>query len=106
MTIEANNLCIVPDKCEWRKDRIEFPGYIISGDGVEMTGEYVRTLKEIQPVKPLKETLPNNDFITFALFEKLAVLHNASKPFTPSSTLYLISLYRCIFVFLSEAIPI
>lgn len=53
--LKANGLCAAPDKCEWRKDRIEFLGFIISDNGVEVTDEYVRTLREIKPVESLKE---------------------------------------------------
>ena len=37
--LSDNRLCIVPDnlKCEWAQHQIEFLGYMVSGEGVEMT---------------------------------------------------------------------
>ena len=63
--LQANNLCIAPDKCEWAQHQIEFLGYKVSGNGVEMTDEYVQTLKDIPIVKSLKET---QRFLGFANF--------------------------------------
>ena len=48
--LRDNNLCIAPDKCVWAQDKIEFLGYIVSGEGVEMTDEYVKAVREIEPV--------------------------------------------------------
>ena len=63
--LRENRLCIAPDKCEWSKDRVEFLGYMISGDGVEMTDEKIETLKNIKPVNSLKEV---QCFLGFANF--------------------------------------
>lgn len=46
--LKENGLCIAPDKCEWAKQEVEFLGYIISGDGVQMTDDKVATLKQIE----------------------------------------------------------
>ena len=48
-----NRLCITPDKYEWAQHQIEFLGYMLSGEGVEMTDEKVETLKKIEPVGSL-----------------------------------------------------
>ena len=53
--LRDNRLCIAPDKCEWVQYQIEFLGYIVSGEGVEMTDKKVATLKKIEPVKTLKD---------------------------------------------------
>lgn len=48
-------LCIAPEKCVWAQDHIEFLGYIVSSDGVQMTDEYMRSVREIEPVQSLKD---------------------------------------------------
>ena len=53
--LRDNRLCIAPDKCEWAQQQIEFLGYIVSGEGVEMTEEKVDTIKKIAPVNSLKD---------------------------------------------------
>ena len=63
--LQDNRLCIAPDKCEWTQHQIEFLGYMVSGQGVEMTDEKVETLKKIEPVKSLKEV---QHFLGFANF--------------------------------------
>ena len=61
ITLEAlrrlrdNRLCISPNKCEWAQHQIEFLGYMVSEEGVEMTDEKVKTLKKIEPVNSLKD---------------------------------------------------
>ena len=47
--LQDNGLCIAPEKYIWAQDSIEFLGYIVSGDVVQMTDEYVRSVKEIKP---------------------------------------------------------
>ena len=60
-----NRLCIAPDKCKWAKHQVEFLGYMVSGQGLEMTNGKVQTVKEIEPVNTLKET---QHFLGFANF--------------------------------------
>ena len=48
--LRDNRLCIAPDKCEWAQHQIEFLGYMVSGQGVEMTDEKVETIKKIEPI--------------------------------------------------------
>ena len=52
--LRDNRLCIAPEKCEWAQHQIEFLGYMVSREGVEMTDEKVETLKKIEPVNSLK----------------------------------------------------
>ena len=53
--LKENGLCIAPDKCVRAQRQVEPLGYIISGDGVEMTDDKVATLKQIKPVKTVKD---------------------------------------------------
>ena len=63
--LRDNRLCIAPDKCEWAQHQIEFLGYMVSGEGVEMTDEKVDTIKKIEPVNFLKDV---QHFLGFANF--------------------------------------
>ena len=49
--LRDNRLCIVPEKCEWTVQKVEFLGYVISGDGLEMTNDKVEAIQRIRPVK-------------------------------------------------------
>ena len=53
--LRDNRMCIEPDKCEWAQHQIEFLGYMVSGEGVEMTDEKVESLKKIEPVNSLQD---------------------------------------------------
>ena len=61
----VNGLCIAPDKCQWAQRQVEFLGYIVSGQGIEMTDEKVKTLKDIEPINSPKDV---QYFIGFANF--------------------------------------
>ena len=63
--LRENRLCLSPDKCEWARPQIEFLGYLVSGNGVEMTNDKVKTIQEIKPVESLKEV---QSFLGFANF--------------------------------------
>ena len=63
--LRDNRLCIAHNKCEWAQHQIEFLGYMVSGQGVEVTDEKVETLKNIKPVKTLKDV---QHFLGFANF--------------------------------------
>ena len=52
---KENRLCIAPDKCEWAQHEIEFLGYMVSDEGIEMIDEKVETIKKIEPVQSLKD---------------------------------------------------
>ena len=47
--------------------KVEFLGYVISGDGLEMTNDKVEAIQRIPPVKSLKDV---QGFIGFANFYK------------------------------------
>ena len=44
--LQEHQLAIAPDKCEWHRSRVNFLGYIISPEGVEMDDEKIRTVVE------------------------------------------------------------
>jgi len=44
--LKENNLAIAPDKCVWHASRVEFLGYIISSEGVEMALNKIGTILE------------------------------------------------------------
>ena len=44
--LQEHQLAITRDKCEWHKSRVNFLGYIISPEGVEMDQEKIRTVVE------------------------------------------------------------
>ena len=63
--LRDNRLCIAPAKCKWAQHQIEFLGYMVSGEGVEMTNEKMDTIKKIEPVNSLKDV---QHFLGFANF--------------------------------------
>ena len=44
--LQEYQLAIVPDKFEWHRSRVNFLGYIISPEGVEMDQEKIRSVVE------------------------------------------------------------
>ena len=63
--LRDNRLCILPDKCEWVQHQIEFLGYMVWGQEVEMMDEKVETVKKIEPVKTLKDVQHFPGFANF-----------------------------------------
>lgn len=41
--LKENRLRMAPDKYEWGVNRVEFLGYVISGDGLKMTRKFGRS---------------------------------------------------------------
>ena len=60
-----NGLCIAPDKCQWVQHEVEILGYMVSSQGIEMTDEKVKTLKDIKPVKSPKDVQYFLEFVNF-----------------------------------------
>jgi hypothetical protein len=54
--LEENGLVISPEKYVWGRNKVEFLGYIISKDGIEMAKDKVETVLVWEPPKSLKET--------------------------------------------------
>ena len=65
-----NRLCIAPDTCERAQHQVEFLGYMVSGQGLEMTDKKIQTLKDIEPVNSLKE---DQHFLGFANFYRRCI---------------------------------
>ena len=63
--LRDNRLCIAPDKYDWTQHKIEFLGYMVSGQGVKMTDKKVETLKKIEPLKTLKDVQYVLGFVNF-----------------------------------------
>jgi hypothetical protein len=63
--LEENGLVISPEKCVWARNRVEFLGYIISKQGIEMAKDKVETVLVWEPPKSLKEI---QAFLRFANF--------------------------------------
>ena len=83
--LRKNRLSIAPDKCEWMQYQIEFLGYMVSGQGVEMTDEIVERRKKIETVNSLKDV---QHFLGFANFYR-RFIKNYSKitlPMTNSTS--------------------
>ena len=43
-SLQEHQLAIVPNKCEWHRSRVNFLGYIISPEGVEIDQEKIRSV--------------------------------------------------------------
>jgi hypothetical protein len=54
--LEENGLVISPEKCIWASNKVEFLGYIISEDRIEMAKDKVEMVLVWEPPKSLKET--------------------------------------------------
>ena len=46
--LQEHQLAIAPDKCEWHRSRVNFLGYIITPEGVEIDQEKKRTIVELE----------------------------------------------------------
>ena len=60
-----HKLAIAPEKCEWHKCKVNFLGYIISTDGVEMDQEKIKTVLEWDAPETVKDI---QSFLGFANF--------------------------------------
>ena len=58
-------MAIAPEKCEWHKSRVNYLGYIISANGVEMYPEKINTVLEWDAPETVKDIQP---FLGFANF--------------------------------------
>jgi transposase InsO family protein len=63
--LKENSLVVSPEKCVWSAKKVEFLGYVISQDGIEMATDKVESVLAWEPPKSLKET---QAFLGFANF--------------------------------------
>jgi hypothetical protein len=63
--LAKNELVISPDKCIWSLERVEFLGYVITVDGMEISEDKIEAIKEWQAPKSLRD-IPS--FLGFAKF--------------------------------------
>jgi hypothetical protein len=63
--LQEHKLAIAPEKCEWHKSKVNFLGYIISAEGVEMDQEKIKTVLEWQAPESVKDV---QSFLGFANF--------------------------------------
>ena len=63
--LRENCLCIAPDKCEWARPQVEFLGYMVSGEGVQMMDDKIASIQDIKPASSQKEV---QHFFGFANF--------------------------------------
>jgi hypothetical protein len=63
--LAENDLVISPEKYIWSSERVEFLGYIIIRDGMEMSEDKIEAIKEWQAPKPLRDV---QSFLGFANF--------------------------------------
>ena len=63
--LQGHQRAIAPHKCEWHRSRVNFLGYIISPEGVEMDQEKIRTIVEWEAPDSVKGV---QSFLGFANF--------------------------------------
>jgi hypothetical protein len=63
--LEENGLVIFPEKYVWGRNKVEFLGYIISEEGIEIAKDKVETILVWEPLKSLKKI---QAFLGFANF--------------------------------------
>jgi hypothetical protein len=63
--LAANGLAILQDKCFWSTTRVDFLGYIISKDSIEMAQDKVQCIRDWERLRSLRDV---QSFIGFANF--------------------------------------
>ena len=63
--LQEQQLANAPDKCEWHRSRVNYLGYIISPEGMEMDQEKIRTVVEWEAPDSVKGV---QSFLGFANF--------------------------------------
>ena len=63
--LSDNNLAIEPEKCDWHVSRVDFLGYVISEQGIEMSDEKVESVKNWETPENVKDI---QSFLGFANF--------------------------------------
>ena len=63
--LQEHQLAIAPDKCEWHRSKVNFLGYIISEEGIEMDQAKIQTVLEWEAPTTVKKV---QSFLGFANF--------------------------------------
>jgi len=63
--LQDNGLAVLPEKCVWKAQEVEFLGYIIGREGIKMLGDKVQAILSWRTPKSLTET---QSFLGFANF--------------------------------------
>ena len=82
--LDKHDLAINPEKCEWAVERVEFLGYIVSAEGLEMAEDKVRTVQEWASPRSLRDV---QQFLGFANFYRRFIegFSKVAKPLTEST---------------------
>jgi hypothetical protein len=63
--LAVNGLAISQDKCFWSTNRVDFLGYVISNDGIEMAQDKVQCIRDWECPRSLRDV---QSFIGFTNF--------------------------------------
>jgi len=63
--LQENGLAVAPEKCVWRAQEVEFLGYVIGRNGIEMAKDKVQAVQDWKTPKSLTEV---QSFLGFANF--------------------------------------
>jgi transposase InsO family protein len=81
--LQQHHLLVDPDKCKWHQEEVEFLGHIVGKDGVKMSPEKIKVVKEWPTPTTVKEV---QAFIGFANFNR-QFIKNFSKIAIPLTEL-------------------
>ena len=63
--LEQFDLRLKPEKCEFHKTEVAFLGYVVGADGVRMSEEKIKVVKEWPQPKTVKEIQSFLGFLNF-----------------------------------------
>jgi Reverse transcriptase (RNA-dependent DNA polymerase) len=81
--LRLHSLYAKANKCEWHQDSVEFLGYMLSADGLTMSGEKVQTIRDWPEPRKVKYI---QSFLGFANFYR-RFIHNYSDTTVPLTRL-------------------
>ena len=61
--LQEHQLALSPEKCEWHMSKVNFLGYIISENGIEIDQEKIKTVLECKEPTTVKELLSFLGFV-------------------------------------------
>ena len=64
--LQEHQLALSPEKCEWHKSKVNFLGYVILEEGIEMDQEKIKTVLQWEEPTTVKEV---QSFLGFANFD-------------------------------------